>query len=298
MQFCVNDGPLVGREGKLVTSRQLRDRLFREMKTNVSIKVEDTDKAGVFNVKARGAMQIAVLVETMRREGFELLVSRPTVIDQGRRRPAPRALRDASGSRCPTNASAPIMQNLANRKGQITNMEKLPHSTMIEATITTRGLIGMEIDVVNATSGRGVISHLFKEYGPGPAKCSRGSPARSSPPRPAKPRPTPRDGPGARQALRRPRRQVYEGMIVGENPRNEDIACQRRPRQAAHQLPLAGRGRRHPASPADQALARARDRVHRRRRVRRGHAEEPAPAQAHPHTGLVASIRSNTTMVT
>ncbi|HRP05415.1 MAG TPA: GTP-binding protein, partial [Opitutaceae bacterium] len=74
MQFCVNDGPLVGREGKLVTSRQLRDRLFRELKTNVSISVEDSDKAGVFNVKARGAMQIAVLVETMRREGFELLV--------------------------------------------------------------------------------------------------------------------------------------------------------------------------------------------------------------------------------
>src|SRR5947199_5649551 len=82
MQFCVNDGPLVGTEGKLVTSRQLRERLFRELKTNVSIKVEDTDKAGVFNVKARGAMQVAVLVETMRREGFELLVSRPTVIEK------------------------------------------------------------------------------------------------------------------------------------------------------------------------------------------------------------------------
>src|ERR1700754_1788210 len=82
MQFCVNDGPLVGTEGKLVTSRQLRERLFRELKTNVSIVVEDTDKAGVFNVKARGAMQVAVLVETMRREGFELLVSRPTVIEK------------------------------------------------------------------------------------------------------------------------------------------------------------------------------------------------------------------------
>src|SRR6188508_2610382 len=74
MQFCVNDGPLVGQEGKLVTSRQLRERLFRELKTNVSISVEDSDKAAVFNVKARGAMQVAVLVETMRREGFELLV--------------------------------------------------------------------------------------------------------------------------------------------------------------------------------------------------------------------------------
>ena len=106
MQFCVNDGPLVGREGKLVTSRQLRDRLFRELKTNVSIKVEETDTAGVYNVKARGAMQIAVLVETMRREGFELLVSRPDGDREDRERQAPRALRDASGSRSPTSASA------------------------------------------------------------------------------------------------------------------------------------------------------------------------------------------------
>src|ERR1035437_4168704 len=82
MPFCVNDGPLVGTEGKLVTSRQLGERLFRELKTNVSIKVEETDKAGVFNVKARGAMQVAVLAETMRREGFEFLVSRPTVIEK------------------------------------------------------------------------------------------------------------------------------------------------------------------------------------------------------------------------
>jgi GTP-binding protein len=166
MQFCVNDGPLVGQEGKLVTSRQLRERLMRELKTNVSISIEDSDKAGVFNVKARGAMQVAVLVETMRREGFELLVSCPTVIEKV----------DAEGKRLepyetvwievPDECVGSIMQNLANRKGQLTNMEKHPHSTMIEATITTRGLIGMEIDVVNATSGRGVLSHLFKEYGP------------------------------------------------------------------------------------------------------------------------------------
>ena len=77
MQFSVNDGPLVGQEGKLVTSRQIRERLMRELKTNVSIYIDDADRAGVFNVKARGSMQVAVLVETMRREGYELLVSRP-----------------------------------------------------------------------------------------------------------------------------------------------------------------------------------------------------------------------------
>ncbi len=225
MQFCVNDGPLVGKEGKLVTSRQLRERLFRELKTNVSIYVDDTDKAGVFNVKARGAMQVAVLVETMRREGFELLVSRPTVIEK-----------EVDGKRMepyetvwievPDECVGAIMQNLANRKGLLTNMEKLAHSTMIEATITTRGLIGMEIDVVNATSGRGVMSHLFKEYGPyagevltritGTLIATEAGETTSYALVMVQER---------GKLFVSPGENVYEGMIVGENPRNEDIAC-------------------------------------------------------------------------
>jgi len=226
MQFCVNDGPLVGTEGKLVTSRQLRERLMRELKVNVSIQIEDSDKAGIFNVKARGAMQVAVLVETMRREGFEMLVSRPTVIEK----------RSEDGKRLepyetvwievPDECVGAIMQNLANRKGQLTNMEKHQHSTMIEATITTRGLIGMEIDVVNATSGRGVLSHLFKEYGPYAGEVLTritGTLIATE------------AGETTTYALLMvqergklfcsPGEQVYEGMIVGENPRNEDIAC-------------------------------------------------------------------------
>jgi GTP-binding protein len=225
MQFCVNDGPLVGQEGKLVTSRQLRERLMRELKTNVSIKIEDTDKAGIFNVKARGAMQVAVLVETMRREGFELLVSRPTVIekvvDGQRQEPY-----ETVWIEVPDECVGSIMQNLANRKGLLTNMEKLAHSTMLEATITTRGLIGMEIDVVNATSGRGVLSHLFKEYGPFAGEVLTritGTLIATE------------AGETTGYALVMvqergklfvsPGEQVYEGMIVGENPRNEDIAC-------------------------------------------------------------------------
>ena len=224
MQFCVNDGPLVGREGKLVTSRQLRERLMRELKTNVSIKIEDTDKAGVFNVKARGAMQIAVLVETMRREGFELLVSRPTVIEKvvngQRHEPF-----ETVWIETPDECVGAIMSNLANRKGILTNMEKLSHSTMIEATITTRGLIGMEIDVVNATSGRGVLSHLFKEYAPYAGEVLTritGTLIATE------------AGETTAYALVMcqergklfvsPGEQVYEGMIVGENPRNEDIS--------------------------------------------------------------------------
>jgi len=225
MQFCVNDGPLVGREGKLVTSRQLRERLMRELKTNVSIKIEDSEKAGIFNVKARGAMQVAVLVETMRREGFELLVSRPTVIekivDGARHEPY-----ETVWIEVPDECVGAIMSNLANRKGRLTNMEKLPHTTMLEATITTRGLIGMEIDVVNATSGRGVLSHLFKEYGPYAGdvltRITGTIIATES-------------GTTTGYALEMvqergklfvdPGEEIYEGMIVGENPRNEDIAC-------------------------------------------------------------------------
>ncbi|MGH8020855.1 MAG: translational GTPase TypA [Opitutaceae bacterium] len=225
MQFCVNDGPLVGREGKLVTSRQLRERLMRELKTNVSISVEDSERAGVFNVKARGAMQIAVLVETMRREGFELLVSRPTVIEKfedGQRLEPYETL----WIEVPDECVGAIMQNLANRKGQLTNMEKLSHSTLLEATITTRGLIGMEIDVVNATSGRGVMSHLFKEYGPYAGEVLTrltGTLVATE------------AGVTTSYALIlvqergklfvSPGEDVYEGMILGENPRNEDIVC-------------------------------------------------------------------------
>ncbi len=225
MQFCVNDGPLVGQEGKLVTSRQLRDRLMRELKINVSIHIEDSDKAGIFNVKARGAMQVAVLVETMRREGFELLVSRPTVIEKQ----GPNGERlepyETVWIEVPDECVGAIMQNLANRKGRLTNMEKLAHSTMLEAAITTRGLIGLEIDVVNATSGRGVTSHLFKEYGPFAGELLTritGTLIATE------------AGETTAYALVmcqergklfvNPGEQVYEGMIVGENPRNEDIA--------------------------------------------------------------------------
>jgi GTP-binding protein len=224
MQFCVNDGPLVGQEGKLVTSRQLRERLMRELKTNVSIHIEDSDKAGVFNVKARGAMQVAVLVETMRREGYELLVSRPTVIERivegVRMEPY-----ETVWIEVPDECVGAIMQNLANRKGVMTNMEKHPHSTMIEATITTRGLIGMEIDVVNATSGRGVLSHLFKEYGPyagevltritGTLIATEAGETTSYALVMCQER---------GRLFVSPGEAVYEGMIVGENPRNEDIA--------------------------------------------------------------------------
>jgi len=165
MNFVVNDSPLAGREGKFMTARHLKERLVRECRTNVSLQFEETDVAGVFTVSARGEMQIAILVEQMRREGFELLVSRPEVIYH----------RDALGELLepletlyvdvPNDNLGDILQSLAGRKGEIVNMSHHPHSVLVEAVIPTRGLIGFETDLVNLTRGLGSMSHLFKEYG-------------------------------------------------------------------------------------------------------------------------------------
>ena len=167
MQFSINDGPLAGREGKHVTSRAIRDRLMRELKTNISIQVEDTDTSGIFLVSARGAMQIAVIVETMRREGFEVCVSRPMVIFR----------RDDHGTllepfetlyiEAPGDYTQGILKALVNRKGIMENMDtEASGRTLIQAVIPTRGIIGLETEIVNLTSGHGIMSHLFKEYGP------------------------------------------------------------------------------------------------------------------------------------
>lgn len=166
MQFCVNDGPFTGLDGKFLTSRHLRERLFRETNTNVSMRVEDTDSGSAFLVQARGELQIAVLMETMRREGFEMLVSRPEVIIKT----------DESGTQLepfedvwldvPESALGDLMQSLAARKGTITHMEHQGGRVLLEATCPTRGLIGIDSYLTNLTSGEGVLSHMFKEYSP------------------------------------------------------------------------------------------------------------------------------------
>jgi GTP-binding protein len=223
MQFAVNDGPLGGRDGKLVTSRQIRERLFREMKTNVSIQAEDTEKSGVFNVSARGAMQISVLVETMRREGFELLVSRPTVIT-----------REVDGKthepyetlwiELPEDCMGGIMENLSNRRGQMTKMETRNGTIFLEAEIPTRGIIGLEIDLVNATSGHGIMSHLFKEYRPmagGITTRLTGTLVSMAPGKTTAYSLAALEDRG--KLFVSAGVEVYEGMIIGENPRANDI---------------------------------------------------------------------------
>jgi GTP-binding protein len=223
MQLAVNDGPLVGKDGKYVTSRQVRDRIFKEAKINISINVEDTNSTGITNIKARGAMQIAVLVETMRREGYEVLVSRPTVItkivDGATQEPY-----ETVWVEVPEECIGAVMQNLANRKGLISSMEKHHTTTMMEATITTRGLIGFEIDLVNITNGRGVMSHLFKEYGPHVGELKTRITGTLIATDPGVATAYALDALGERgKFFVGAGDEVYEGMIVGENPRCEDM---------------------------------------------------------------------------
>lgn len=224
MQISVNDGPLAGREGEHVTSRKIRDRLAKESKANVALKVADTDLAGIFAVSARGSMQIAVLVETMRREGFEVCVSRPIAITK----------RDEDGSilepfetlwvETPPEYIGGIMNRLIARKGKIEEIKPHAHTTTIVATIPTRGVIGFEFELMNLTSGHGIFSHLFKEYAPhcgGMSTRTTGTLVSTE------------NGEATSYALDTiqvrgklfisPGDQVYDGMIIGENPRTDDL---------------------------------------------------------------------------
>jgi len=223
MQFAVNDGPLAGREGDHVTSRKIKDRLEREQKMNVTLSVADTDTAGIFNVSARGAMQIAVLVEQMRREGFEVLVSRPMVItkrvDDVICEPFETLYLDV-----PDEYLGGVMKSISERKGRIEDMNANNGRTTVQAYIPTRGLIGFEFELMNLTSGHGIHSHLFREYAPHAGHMQT---------RPTGTLVSTESGEATSYALDTIQirgklfitsgDQVYDGMIVGENPRTDDL---------------------------------------------------------------------------
>jgi GTP-binding protein len=224
MKICVNDSPLAGREGKLLTARQIRDRLVKETRGNVSLIFQDTDTAGHFDVKARGEMQIAILVEQMRREGFELLVSRPEVIFKRAEDGSVLEPMESLYVDVPPDNLGDILQSLAGRKAEIVNMEHKPHSVYVQAVIPTRGLIGFETDLVNLTKGHGIASHLFKEYGPHKGEIpSRNNGVLVSM----------EAGTSMAYALESiqergrlfigPQEDIYEGMIIGENSRPDDM---------------------------------------------------------------------------
>ncbi len=224
MEFAVNDGPLAGQDGKLVTARHIWERLVKEVRTNVALRIKQTDDPKVFDVSGRGEMQIAILVEQMRREGYEVLVSRPEVIyrkdkDGNLLEPIERLFVEV-----PKDAMGVVMENLAGRKAEITSMNHHGEQVSIEALIPMRGLIGFETDLVNQTRGLGVMSHLFHEYGPDRGEIAarkNGSLVSME------------DGQAMAYALNRiqergrlmvePGDAIYAGMIVGENARENDI---------------------------------------------------------------------------
>lgn len=225
MQFCVNDGPMAGLEGKLITARHIRERLEKEVLTNISLRFNDTPSPTIFEVRGRGEMQISVLVEQMRREGFELLVSRPEVI-----------FKKEGGSikepfeqlfcEVPNDSLGGILESLANRKAEIINMEHQDDMVAIEAVIPMRGLIGFESELVNSTRGLGIMSHLFHEYAPIKGEIAARKNGSLVSMESGKVTAYSLDTLQQRAKLMVvPGDIVYPGMIVGENARGEDMTC-------------------------------------------------------------------------
>ncbi len=166
MAFSVNDSPFAGQEGKFVTSRQLRDRLYRELETNVALRVEDTDSPETFRVSGRGELHLGILIETMRREGYEFQVAQPQVI-----------YREVNGQPCepfeylvldvPEEAVGSCIERLGQRKGEMQDMQVGGNGrTQLEFVIPARGLIGFRGDFIRLTRGEGIMNHSFLEYRP------------------------------------------------------------------------------------------------------------------------------------
>ena len=225
MTFSVNNGPFAGKEGQFITSRHIRDRLFKELERNVSLRVKETDSPDSFEVSGRGELHLSVLIETMRREGFELLVSRPKVI-----------IKEIDGVKCepiedlvvnvPDDCVGNVIEKLGRRKAEMVNMEPAEAGhTKIEFKIPARGLIGYRTEFLTDTKGEGTMNHIFDSYqeykGDIQARV-RGTIVAFE------------NGKSVTYGLYNaqdkgdlfigPGVEVYEGMIVGLNSRGEDLA--------------------------------------------------------------------------
>lgn len=226
MQILVNDGPLAGREGKFLTARHIYDRLVRETRTSVGLTVEETDTAGAFRVSARGEMQIAVIVEQMRREGFELMVSRPEVILQKGDNGEVLEPYETVFVEIPSDKLGDVIQNLAERKAETRDMKHQTATVLVESVVPTRGLIGFETDLLNLTRGEGIMSHIFLEYGPWKGEIKS---------RPNGVVVSMENGESTAYSLDQlqarstlfigPGEKVYTGMIIGQNARPEDMTA-------------------------------------------------------------------------
>ena len=225
MTFSVNNGPLAGKEGQFITSRHIRDRLFKELERNVSLRVKETESPDSFEVSGRGELHLSILIETTRREGFELLVSRPKVI-----------IKEINGQKCepierlvvnvPDDSVGTVIEKLGRRKAEMINMEPAEEGhTKIEFKIPARGLIGYRTEFLTDTKGEGIMNHIFDCYEPFKGEIQarvRGTIVAFEAGKSityglynAQDKGDLFIGPGV---------EVYEGMIVGLNSRGEDLA--------------------------------------------------------------------------
>ena len=223
MIFGVNTSPFAGREGQFVTSRHLRDRLFKEIETNVAMHVEETDSADVFKVSGRGELHLSILIEQMRREGYELQVGKPEVV-----------YKTINGQKCepmenltvevPQEYMGAVMEALGTRKAELSNMTELSGYIRMEFFIPARGLIGFRSELLTSTKGNGIMNHIFHGYVPYKGDMtgrSHGSLVAFEQGETT--------GYGIFSLQDRgtmfisPGQQVYEGMIVGENSRDIDM---------------------------------------------------------------------------
>lgn len=233
MNFSVNDGPFAGTEGKFVTSRQLRDRLYKELNTNISLRVEDMETADTFKVSGRGELHLSILMETMRREGYEFMVSKPEVLFKRDEQdkllePIERAVIDV-----PEEFMGAVMEKMGLRKGELINMSQGKGGYVrLEFSIPTRGLIGYRSEFMTDTKGNGILNTLFEGYSPYKGDIStrsQGSLVAFE------------DGVAVTYGLYNaqergtlfiePGQKVYMGMVVGSNSRLEDIdvnVCKRK----------------------------------------------------------------------
>lgn len=225
MNFMVNDSPLAGQEGKFVTSRHLRDRLMRELNTDVSLRVEETDDMDSFKVSGRGELHLSVLIENMRREGYEFAVSKAEVIYKTDERGKKLEPMEVAYIDVPDDCSGTVIQKLSMRKGELNGMAPLNGgTTRLEFSIPSRGLIGYTNEFLTDTKGSGVINTIFDGYGPykgdiqyrkqGSLIAFENGEAITYGLFNAQERGTLFIGPGAK---------VYAGMIVGQTGRSEDI---------------------------------------------------------------------------